>query len=112
MPRTTDQPLYLQRALQLAVQVANPEYPCDHSAIAKQVSVTIPGHDLARIEVLAERAGLSRGAMCVELLQIALGIVFEQLRDEEGGQEIVARSDERYAELFEELTGESLTTEN
>jgi len=71
-----------------------------YASASKQISVSVPLRLLARIEVLASRAGDSRGSMAVTLMDIGLGVTFEEMSAElvaEVAQEISKRESELYS---------------
>ena len=73
-----------------------------YASASKQISVSVPLSLLARLEVLAGRAGEARGSMVVGLTRIGLDVVFEEMSPElqaEIESEVVARESELYTEF-------------
>lgn len=74
----------------------------------KQVSVPVPLPVLAIVEVLARRAGVSRGVMLAQLAKVGASSVLEQLDEAAVGevaQQISLREQELYDE-FDSLIGD------
>ena len=83
--------------------------PIDNTALyasaSKQISVPVPLSLLARFEVLASRAGESRGSMVVGLASMGLDVVFEEMSPELQA-EINAEVSQRESELYTEFSAQ------
>jgi len=99
-----DAPLHLLYAKQMAKAVSRIDDDASeaYSNASKQVSVSIPLSTLATLEVLARRAGVSRGAMVAQMAKLGSDLVLDQLEGE-SLEAVALEVNERAIELYEEF---------
>lgn len=97
-------PLHLLYAKQMAKAVSRTDGDASeaYSNATKQVSVPLPFSTLATIEVLARRAGASRGAMVAQMAKLGCDLVLDQLEGE-SLEAVALEVNERQLELYEEF---------
>lgn len=98
------QPLHLLFAKQMAKAVSRSDDDSSdgYSDATKQVSVPLPFSTLGTVEVLARRAGVSRGAMVAQLTRLGCDLVLDQLEGE-SLEAVALEVNERQLELYEEF---------
>lgn len=91
-----------QYAMQIALEVSRANSQEVYATASKQVSVPLPLSTLAKVEVLARRSGVSRGAMVAQLTKVGASLVFDQL-DQDVVAEVAEEVGERQQELYDEF---------
>ena len=102
--KESDAPLHLLYAKQMAKTVSRTDDDDSeaYSNVTKQVSVPLPFSTLATVEVLARRAGVSRGAMVAQMAKLGCDLVLDQLEGE-SLEAVALEVNERQLELYEEF---------
>jgi hypothetical protein len=97
-------PDYVLAAQQMAREaVAGLDQERPLRAASKQVSVPLPLGLLAKVEVLAQRLGQSRGGMVAQLSRLGAEVVLDQL-PADSVDEVWEEIKDRYDELFSEYS--------
>lgn len=104
LAKEIDAPLHLLFAKQMAKAVSRRDDDDSeaYSNATKQVSVPLPFSTLATVEVLARRAGVSRGAMVAQMAKLGCDLVLDQLEGE-SLEAVALEVNERQLELYEEF---------
>lgn len=100
--KTSAPSVHDQYAMQIAQEVSRANSHEVYATASKQVSVPLPLSTLAKVEVLARRAGVSRGAMVAQLTKVGASLVFDQL-DQDVVAEVAEEVGERQQELYDEF---------